>query len=296
MNRIKWALHAMLLPAVLLLFVYSYLPMLGVVIAFKDFSIFRGPWGIVNSPWIGLRNYETLIGMGILNVLRNTIVISFLKIATVFGAALAVSILLNEVTKPYIKRTVQTVIYVPHFLSWVIMGGILKVVLSEQGLVNNLLREAGIQSIPFLSSNDWFVHTLIATNVWKEFGFSTVIYLAAISGINPNLYEAAVVDGAGRWQKIVHVTLPGMKPIILLTLILSLQSVLDAGFDQVFNLYSVPTYATGDIIDTFVYRIGFGQAMYHIGTAVGLFKSIVSAIFIMTAYWMASRLANYRIF
>jgi putative aldouronate transport system permease protein len=295
-RKINWPLHLMILPAVILLFIYSYIPMFGIIIAFKDFDILLGKRAIFDSAWVGLQNYKELMDMGIMSVLYNTIFIAFLKIFTMFFIPIIVAISLNEVTKTLIKRSVQTVIYMPHFLSWVILAGILKTILSENGLVNSILNSVGIENIPFLSSNKWFVPTIILTNIWKEFGFSTIVYLAAITSIDPGLYEAAIIDGANRWKQTIHVTLPGMKPIIVLTLILSLQGVLNAGFDQIFNLYSVPVYQTGDIIDTFVYRISFGQAMYDIGTAVGLFKSIVSTIFISLSYWMAYKFANYEIF
>jgi putative aldouronate transport system permease protein len=295
-KKINWPLHLMILPAVILLFIYSYIPMFGIIIAFKDFDILLGKRAIFDSAWVGLQNYKELMDMGIMNVLYNTIFIAFLKIFTMFFIPIIVAVSLNEVTKSLVKRSVQTVIYMPHFLSWVILAGILKTILSENGLVNSILNTMGVDNISFLSSNSWFVPTIIVTNIWKEFGFSTIVYLAAITSIDPGLYEAALIDGANRWKQTLHVTLPGMKPIIVLTLILSLQGVLNAGFDQIFNLYSVPVYQTGDIIDTFVYRVSFGQAMYDIGTAVGLFKSIVSTIFISLSYWMAYKFANYEIF
>lgn len=295
-KKINWPLHLMILPAVILLFIYSYIPMLGIIIAFKDFDILLGRRAIFDSLWVGLQNYRELMDMGIMNVLYNTVLIAFLKVGTMFFIPIIIAILLNEVNKSGVKRSVQTVIYMPHFLSWVILAGILKTILSEKGLVNSLLNTIGIANIPFLSSNNWFVPTIILTNIWKEFGFSTIIYLAAITSIDPGLYEAAIIDGANRWRQTLHVTLPGMKPIIVLMLILSLQGVLNAGFDQIFNLYSVPVYHSGDIIDTFVYRVSFGQAMYDIGTAVGLFKSVVSTIFITVSYWMAYKFANYKIF
>lgn len=295
--RIQLPLHLMILPAVIILFIYSYIPMLGVIIAFQKFDIMLGIRAFIDSPWVGLQNYKDLIAMGDAGrILFNTIHISLWKIVTMFFVPVIVAILLNEIRRPFVKRSIQTVIYMPYFISWVIMAGILKQILAADGLVNNLLAAFGMESISFLQSNSWFVPTLIASNVWKEFGYSTVIFLAAITSIDPGLYEAAIVDGANRWKQTLHVTLPGMMPIIVLTLVLSLQQVLNAGFDQIFNLYSVQTYETADIIDTYVYRVSFKDGMYHWGAAVGLFKSIVSCLLISLSYWLASKVANYRIF
>jgi len=185
----------------------------------------------------------------------------------------------------------------PHFLSWIILGGILIDILSpSSGIVNQFLGLFGIESIYFLGDNSWFRPVLVLSDVWKEFGFNTIVYLAALTGINPALYEAAIVDGAGRWKQTLNVTLPGMMPIIVLTMTLALGNVLNAGFDQVFNLYSPQVYESGDIIDTFVYRIGLVDAQYGVATAVGLFKSVVSFTFITASYYLAYRFANYRIF
>mgnify|MGYP005838103089 CR=1 FL=1 len=232
------------------------------------------------------------------NVLINTVIISLLKIVIGFSFPIIIAILLNEIGKSTIKRGLQTIIYMPHFLSWVILAGILKQVLSGEGVVNNLIAALGAEKVPFLQSNAWFVPTLIVTDIWKNFGFNTVVYLAAIAGVDQSLYEAAITDGANRWKQTLHITIPGMMPIIVLTMVLSLQGVLNAGFDQIFNLYSPQVYDTADIIDTFVYRISFQSAtpMYDLATAVGLFKSAVSLLLISTSYWLAYKFANYQIF
>ena len=292
-------LHVMLFPAVVLLFIYSYLPMAGNVIAFERFNIYKGVAAFWKSKWVGLGNYRELLSMGDpLKVLINTVNISVLKMVIGFFVPIIVAILLNEISKSSIKRGLQTVVYMPHFLSWVIMAGILKQVLSGEGILNNLIASLGGEKIAFLQSNTWFVPTLVATDIWKNFGFNTIVYLAAITSIDPSLYEAAIVDGANRWKQTLNVTLPGMLPIIVLTMVLSLQGVLNAGFDQIFNLYSPQVYDTGDIIDTFVYRISFQSTtpMYDLATAVGLFKSVVSLFLISISYWMAYRFANYQIF
>jgi putative aldouronate transport system permease protein len=288
-------LHLMIWPGLILILVYCYGPMIGFVIAFEKFVPARG---IFESKWAGLDNFRYVWEMPETGqIIANTIFIAFMKIVAGFVVPLVVALLLNEVRKEFMKRTVQTLVYLPHFLSWIILGGILIDILSPtSGIVNQFLSWFGIEPIYFLGDNRWFRYVLVASDTWKEFGFNTIVYLAALTGINPSLYEAAIVDGAGRWKQTLHVTIPGMAPIMILLLTLSLGNVLNAGFDQVFNLYSPQVYETGDIIDTFVYRIGLIDAQYGVATAVGLFKSFVSMIFISLSYYIAYRFANYRIF
>ncbi|MFB5678877.1 ABC transporter permease [Paenibacillus terreus] len=295
MRLSQWPLHLMILPALLLTIVYSYGPMLGSVIAFQDFN---PALGIFKSPWYGLENFRYVMNLpDSFQVVWNTLIIAVLKLVVGLIVPIAVALLLNEVRKELFKRSVQTIIYLPHFLSWVILGGVLIDILSpSHGIVNDFLRWLGIEPIYFLGSNEWFRSVLVISDVWKEFGFNTIVYLAALTSINPALYEAAVIDGAGRWKQTFYVTLPGMAPIIILTATLALGQVLNAGFDQVFNLYSPQVYETGDIIDTFVYRIGIVDAQYGVATAVGLFKSVVSLTLLSVAYFLAYRFANYRIF
>ncbi len=293
--RKHWPLHLMILPGFLLVLVYSYGPMAGLIIAFKKFLPSKGIWG---SPWIGWDNFNFVMSLpDTSQIIRNTIIIALMKMIAGLIVPILVALMLNEVRKAAFKRTVQTLIYLPHFLSWIILGGILIDILSpSQGIVNKLLGLFGFEQIFFLGDNRWFRFTLVFSDVWKEFGFSTIVYLAALTSINPVLYEAAEIDGANRWRQTWHITLPGMLPIIVLLSTLSLGSVLNAGFDQVFNLYSIPVYETGDIIDTFVYRIGIQKAQYGIATAIGLFKSVVSLFLISLSYFLAYRFANYRIF
>jgi len=288
-------LHLMLLPCVVILIVYSYVPMAGVVIAFQKFIPAKG---IFDSEWNGLNNFRFLLMMpNMTQVLWNTIWIAVLKIIASLTMPIMIALLLNEVAHRFVKRSIQTLIYLPHFLSWVILGGILIDILSpSQGVVNQVLTSFGAKPIFFLGDNDWFRTVLVVSDVWKEFGFNTIVYLAALTGINPSLYEAAIVDGANRWKQTWHITLPGMRPIIILLLTLSLGNVLNAGFDQVFNLLSPAVYETGDVLDTFIYRLGLEEYQYGVATAVGLFKSVVSLALISTSYFLAYRLANYRIF
>lgn len=285
----------MLLPALILVLIYSYVPMVGLVLAFQKFLPGRGLFG---SKWIGLDNFRYLLDMpDTMQVLWNTIYIAIMKIGFGEVVPIIVALMLNEVRKVWFKRSVQTLIYFPYFLSWVILGGVLIDILSpSSGIVNQLLGWIGFQPIFFLGDNTWFPITMVLSHVWKEFGFATIIYLAILTSINPSLYEAAVIDGANRWKQTLHITLPGMVPIILLMTTLSLGNVLNVGFDQIINLYSPSVYSSGDIIDTLVYRIGLQNAQYGVATAVGLFKSVVSLLLISTAYWVSYRFANYRIF
>ncbi|GGD48550.1 ABC transporter permease [Paenibacillus nasutitermitis] len=299
MSLKKWSgqlpLHLMILPGLILILIYNYGPMFGFVIAFEKFVPAKGIFG---SKWAGLDNFRYVLEMPETKlILLNTIYIALMKIIAGLIVPIVTALLLNEIKKEFIKRGVQTLIYLPHFLSWIILGGILIDILSPtNGIVNQFLGIFGIEPIYFLGDNSWFRFVLVASDAWKEFGFNTIVYLAALTSINPALYEAAIVDGANRWKQTLNVTLPGMAPIIILLLTLSLGNVLNAGFDQVFNLYSPQVYETGDIIDTFVYRIGLVDAQYGVATAVGLFKSVVSMIFISLSYYIAYRFANYRIF
>ncbi|QHT64157.1 sugar ABC transporter permease [Paenibacillus lycopersici] len=285
----------MLLPAVIIVLIFCYGPMAGMIIAFEKYIPARG---MLHSKWVGLDNFKFVISLpDTYRVLYNTIFIALMKMVCGLIAPIVTALLLNEIRKMAFKRVFQTLIYLPHFLSWIILGGILLDILSpSSGLVNQVLGSLGIKPIFFLGDNRWFPFVLVSTDVWKEFGFGTIVYLAALTGINPALYEAAEIDGAGRWKQTLNVTLPGIVPIVILLSTLSLGQILNAGFDQVFNLYNSQVYQSGDIIDTLVYRLGLEQAQYGVATAVGLFKSVVSFVFISCSYGMAYRFANYRIF
>lgn len=288
-------LYLMLVPGIVMVLVFSYTPMVGLVMAFQKFTPVKGVWG---SDWIGLDNFRYLLDMPSFRlVLWNTVFIALMKIVCGLVVPITFALLLNEIRVRAFKRLVQTFVYLPHFMSWVILGGIMIDILSPQsGIVNRILTSVGLDPIFFLGDNRWFPYTLVISNEWKEFGFATIVYLAAMTGINPSLYEAAVIDGANRWKQTLYVTLPGMAPIIVLMATLSIGNVLNAGFEQVFNLYSPVVYQSGDILDTFVYRIGLKEAQYGVATAVGLFKSVVSFALISTAYYIAYRSINYRIF
>lgn len=295
-----WSLHLMLVPAVVLIFIFSYIPMGGIVIAFQKFKPALGLFG--NQKWVGLDNFDFVLSLpNTMNVLRNTLVMAIGKIVFTTLMSICVSLLLNELHKRTFKRTIQTVIYFPHFLSWVILSGVFVDLLSPStGLVNLALNALGIESIFFLGDPKWFPVTMIVTDVWKGFGFGTVIYMSAIAGIDMQLYEAASIDGASRWKQTLHVTLPGIQSTIILLAVLNMGNILSGGFDQIFNMYNPMVYETGDIIDTLVYRltfpVGAGSPQYGPATAIGLFKSVVSMILISSTYYIAYKKFDYQIF
>lgn len=294
--------HLMLLAPVILLFIYSILPIpAGVLMAFQNFQPGRGFFG---SKFVGMKNFIRLMALpDTMPALINTLNIAVWKIVGNLLMAIMFALLLNEIKTKWFKRAVQTITYLPYFLSWVILSGILVKFLSpgstaqNVGFMNMLLMKIGIVEEPiyFLGTNDTFRGTIIVSDIWKNFGYNSIVYLAALTGIDPTLYEAAAVDGAGRWKQTIHITLPGIAPFIALMTILSIGSVLNAGFDQVFNLYSPAVYQTGDIIDTLVYRLGLVNAQYSLSAAVGLLKSVASCILVILGYVLADKYAGYRV-
>ena len=286
--------YLMILPGILLLFAFTFVPLIYSVIAFQRFN---PALGIANSPWIGFENFIFLFRIDdAREVLRNTLFIATAKILLTQLVAIVFALLLNEISFMRVRRFVQTLVYLPHFLSWVILAGILRNLLARNGLVNDTLVWMGLDSVSFLGAPGIFPWVVIISDVWKEFGFEAIIYLAALTTIDPTLYEVADLDGANRFQKMLYISLPGIAPVIVLVASLAIGNVLNAGFDQIFNLYSPIVYSTGDVIDTYVYRIGLVQGQYSIGTTVGLLKTVVSLILIGVSYWTASKFANYRIF
>lgn len=268
--------------------------MYGIIMAFQDYN---PGLGFVKSPWVGLDNFKLIFAQAQFhNAVFNTLFISLMKIVVGTFSSVVFALLLNEIRLTATKRVFQTIVYIPNFISWVIMAGILLNILSSDGLINTMLGFIGIRPIQFISNRSIFPWTIIFSDVWKTFGFGTVVYLAAITSIDPELYESAVIDGAGRWKQTRHITVPLLYPIIILMTVLALGNVLNAGFDQVYNLYSPVVYPTGDIIDTYVYRLGLQNGKYAIGTAVGLFKSVVSCILISLSLFIAYKVANYRVF
>lgn len=294
--RAIWPLYAMLAPGIALTLVFAYAPMAGLTLAFKEFMPTKG---VFHSPWVGWEHFKFMFAYpDSLSVIWNTLIISVLKIVFGLLAPVVFALLLNEIRAPFFKRSVQTMVYLPHFLSWVMLGGILIDMLNpDGGLVNRVLHGLfGLKPIFFLGDENWFRFTLILSDVWKEFGFSAIVFLAALAGINPSFYESAEVDGAGRWKQTLWITLPALLPLIVVVAALSLGNILNAGFDQIFNLYNPLVYSKGDIIDTFVYRYGVVGGHISFTTAIGMFKSVVGLFMIVSLYGLAARFANYRIF
>lgn len=294
----EWPLHLMLLPAIILLIIFAYLPMVGIVMAFQDFVPSGGIKGFFTSEWVGLDNFKYVFGMkDFTQVLNNTLVIAIMKIIAGIIVPLILALLLNEVKNRHFKKATQTIIYVPYFLSWVVLGGILVDILSPtNGIVNTILNFFGRDSIYFLGSLSTIRGTLVVSEVWKGCGYNMVIFLAALTGIDQGLYEAARVDGAGYFKQMLHITLPSILPQIILVTVLGMGNILNAGFDQVFNLYSPIVYEKADIIDTFVFRLGMLNLQYSVSTAVGLFKSVISFLLITVSFTLAKKFANYQIF
>ncbi len=294
--------HAMLFVPVVILFVYNVLPIpAGILMAFQNFQPGKG---FLGSDFVGFKNFIRLWKLpDTIPALRNTVMIAVWKIAGNLVVPIAFALLLNEIRVKWFKRTVQTITYLPYFLSWVIVAGILIKFLSpgsaasEPGFLNTVLLNLGLikEPIYFLGTNATFQGTIIVSDIWKGFGYNSIVYLAALTGIDPSLYEAAAIDGAGRWKQTVHVTLPGIAPFIALMTILSIGNVLNAGFDQIFNLYSPAVYASGDIIDTLVYRMGLVNKQYSLSAAIGLLKSIVSCILVLAGYKLADKYAGYKV-
>ncbi|WP_274363147.1 ABC transporter permease [Paenibacillus thermotolerans] len=275
-------LYVMLLFPAVMLFIFNYLPMYGILIAFKNFSPGLGIWG---SPWNHFEHFSRLFSDFLfLRALKNTLVISILKIVIAFPAPIVFALLLNEIRSQKFLKVTQSISYLPHFMSWVILSAMVIEVFSPQrGIINFIITSFGGDPINFLSSKIFFIPVVILTDIWKEIGYGAIIYLAAISSVDPSLYEAADMDGASRFRKMVHITLPSIMPMVIIMFILRLGGILNAGFDQILNLYNPLVYEVADIIDTYVYRSGLEQFQFDYATAVGLFKNIIGVIFILGA-------------
>ncbi|WP_135556606.1 ABC transporter permease [Paenibacillus cymbidii] len=275
-------LYALLLLPVVHLFLFSYVPMYGVLIAFQDF---KPALGIGGSDWNRFEHFRTLFtDFVFLRALRNTLIISGLKLCFGFGAPIVFALLLNEIVHPRFKKWTQSISYLPHFMSWVIAASILVEIVSPQrGVVNYVVTLFGGEPIHFLASKTYFIPVMIASDIWKEVGWAAIIYIAAITAISPDLYEAANVDGASRLRKMIHITIPSIMPVIVVLFLLRLGHILEGGFDQILNLYNPLVYEVGDIIDTYVYRTGLAQFKLDYAAAVGLFKNVVGVVLLVSA-------------
>lgn len=286
--------YLMLIPGVTFLIIFSYLPMFGLVMAFQDFTPLRS---FKNSPWVGLKNFRDMLALPTFwNVVGNTLSISIAKIILRLLVPLILALLLNEVVHHKFMRMAQTVFFLPYFLSWAVMGGVLRNLFQYDGMVNELLGRIGIDPIMFLGSNTWFPIIIILSDVWKDMGYNMIIFLAAITGVDPALNESAALDGANHWQQIWHITLPTIRPIVVKLLVLSLGSVLSAGMEQIMLLYNPMVYKSSDIIDTLVYRLGLVNHQWSLSTAVGMMKSVVSFILVVISYRIASKHFDYQVF
>lgn len=286
--------HLMMAPGMVFLLIFSYIPMVGIIMAFQDYVPSKG---LTGSPFVGLKHFLYMFSLpDIALVMKNTLVIALGKIILGTVMAIAFSIILNEIRIKVMKKWIQTIVYLPHFLSWVVLASVVVNLFNLDGSVNQMLAGLGLEKINFLGSNQWFQPLIIGTDVWKEFGYNSVVYLAAITSIDPGLHEAAAIDGASWWKRIIHITIPGMMPIILLMMAMNLTSILSAGFDQVYNLYTPLVYESGDILDTYVYRMGLIGRQYSFATAVGLLKSLIGMILMIGANEAAKRFADRKIF
>lgn len=286
--------NLLMLPGMVLLLIFAVLPMIGIVIAFQHFIPAKGIFG---SEWVGLENFRLIFNLpDSWIVLRNTLILAISKMIVGTVVPIFFALILNEIRCMPYKKFAQTAVYMPYFLSWVLLGSIFLSMLSTDGIINAVIRGFGGEPVMFMASNKWAPVIVVVTDCWKNFGYGSIIYLAALSGVNVNLYEAAAMDGANRLKQIWHVTLPAIIPTIVLVATLSLGNVLNAGFDQIYNMYNPLVYESIDIIDTFVYRIGLVDMQYGLSTAVGLFKSVVSMVLIILSYWLARKWTGYRIF
>lgn len=283
--------YILIVPGLLYFIIFHYVPMFGIIIAFKDIAPFEGVKGIINGPWVGFKNFITFFqSYYFWNVLGNTVIISAYKILFGFPAPIILALLLNEVKNNKFKRMVQTISYLPHFISMVVLAGLVTSVLSVNGgIVNEIRKSLGQEAIFFLGSSKYFRTILVSSGIWQNIGWGSIIYLASISGIDHQLYEASIVDGANRWKQTWHITLPGMSNVIVIMFIFAVGSLLNAGFEQILLLYSPAVYEVSDIIDTYVYREGLISLRYSFASAVGLFKSLIAMILIIGTNYLAKR-------
>ena len=285
-------LYLLFLIPLALLAIFKYVPMVGVMVAFKDYSARAG---ILGSPWNDFEHFKFFFSTPQFpELLLNTFRISLLKFVFGFPAPIAFALILNELTNRRYKRAVQSISYLPHFLSWVVLGAIFKVLFSvERGPINAVIQALGVEPIYFLAEPDWFLFSVVITHIWKSIGWGSIIFLASITSIDPGLYDAADVDGANRLQKVRHVTLPSMIPVITIMLILTVQNLNQAGFDQIYNLYNPLVFSVADIFETYVYRVGLVDRQYDFGAAVGLFQNLVAVMFVLIANTLARRYSDY---
>ncbi len=287
--RTHLGLYSMVLPVLMFFLVFCYVPMVGLVIAFKDYVMTDGIFG---SAWVGWANFERLFSSeDFPRAIRNTLTISILRLGVGFFAPVILALLLNELRLAAYKRSIQTLTYLPHFFSWVILGGIFLMIFGGQGPVNAGVKLLGAKPITFLTDDAWFITILIATGIWQGAGWGAIIYLAALSGISPSLYEAATIDGANRWQQTRHITIPSLIPTMITLFILALGGILTAGFDQIYNMYNPLVFDVADIIDTYVLRRLMGLDL-SLATAAGMFQGVVGLVLVVGSNFLAKKLSK----
>lgn len=287
-------MYLMLLPGLLFIIIFHYVPMVGLAIAFQDFSPIKGVFG---SKFVGFENFIYLFNsLQFRNAVVNTFIISFYKILFGFPAAIILALMINEVRAKYFQKTIQTIVYLPHFLSWIVMYGLIFNLLRESGPVDQLVQLLGGKTIHFLSDANYFRGVVIASDLWKESGWNAIIYLAALAGVPQELYEAAQMDGASRFKCLWKISLPCIMPTITIMFLLRIGSILNAGFDQIFALYNSAVFSVGDIIDTYVFRIGIQEAKFDVATAAGLFKSVFAFVLVFLTNKLMSRMDQETLF
>jgi putative aldouronate transport system permease protein len=280
-------LYVMLLPVLLYYVIFHYAPMYGALIAFKDFSPRLGIWG---SEWVGFEHFETFFtGAYFWRTIKNTIMISFYELIFGFPAPILLALLLNEVKQAMFKRTVQTITYMPHFISLVVICGIVKDFTSSEGVINDMITFFGGERSTFLLEPELFRSVYVTSGIWQHIGWGTIIYLAALTGIDQEQYEAAKIDGAGRWKQMLHVTIPGLKPTIIILLILEIGRMMNVGFEKIILLYNPTTYETADVISSYVYRVGLQDFNYSFSSAVGLFNSVINFALLICSNWLSRK-------
>jgi putative aldouronate transport system permease protein len=279
--KVNKYLYLLILPVVAYYLIFCYAPMYGIIIAFKDFSPMKG---IMGSSWVGFRYFEQFFSsIYAFRTIKNTLLLSLYSLLWGFPAPIILALLLNEVKNVVFKKTVQTITYLPHFISLIVVCGLIVDFTQQQGLINNIISSLGGQRIPLLQKPEWFRTMYISTGIWQSVGWNSIIYLAALAGVDQQLYEAASIDGAGRWKQIFHITLPGIAPTIIILLIMDIGHLMSVGYEKVILLYNPLTYSTADIISSFVYRMGLQQFNYGYATAVGLFNSVVNLLLLVAA-------------
>lgn len=288
--KVYWPLYVMAIPGIAFLIVFKYIPLTGAVIAFKDYSVFKG---ILDSPWVGFKHFEALLQHpDFARVFVNTLILGFFKLALVFPVPVLLALMINEIRKKALKKGIQTALYIPHFLSWVIVAGIVFDFFSLSGLFNIIIDRLGYEPLLAMQESEYFRPVYVLTSIWRDAGWGTVVYIAAISSIDPQLYESSMIDGASKFKQMRHITFPLLLPTVLVLFLLEIGNFLDLGFDQVFNLITPMTYNVGDILDTYVFRTGIQQGQYSFATAVGLFQSIIGFILVFVFNRLSKKVSD----